>query len=175
MNHKQHSVHSAYLEFGLDSTALLDTADACLRVLTPLYERGEFDALAFCGMSGAIITPMLAAMLGCGLIMVRKGFEKGAFCKPDSHSFDFVEGAEDAEAYIIVDDFISSGRTARYIVGTINDQLYWSRPVCRGLLEARALHRAQVNGITPASEFLPVAESLADALDAMDITWPEVA
>jgi len=68
----------------------------------------KFDAIAFTGMSGALLAPPLAVKLGKTLIMVRKRGTK-------SHSKLRVEGDQAAKTYIIVDDFQESGETARQI------------------------------------------------------------
>lgn len=66
----------------------------------------DFDAFAFRGMSGALIAPILAAKFNKNLLMVRKNTE-------GSHADDLVEGDNIPQRYIIVDDFVASGRTLR--------------------------------------------------------------
>jgi adenine/guanine phosphoribosyltransferase-like PRPP-binding protein len=68
----------------------------------------KFDAIAFSGMSGALLGPPLALKMGKSLIMVRKPHS-------GSHSRKRVEGDMAAHTYIIVDDFQDTGKTARYI------------------------------------------------------------
>lgn len=72
----------------------------------------EFEAIAFRGMSGALVAPMLAHHMKKGLLVVRKPSEQSHGAK--------VEGMIDAERYIIVDDFISSGKTVKEIQETIH-------------------------------------------------------
>ncbi len=85
----------------------------------------EFDAIAFRGMSGAVIAPVLAAKLKKGLIAVRKSDE-------NTHSYVKVEGLRDAR-YLIVDDFVDSGHTIKTIIKEIKE---WDngKGVCVGLL-----------------------------------------
>lgn len=78
--------------------------------------RYEFDAIAFRGMSGALVAPLLAYELGKTLIMVRKP-KSGP---NDHHSMHNVEGDRDARRYLIVDDFRCSGDTIRAILGGIS-------------------------------------------------------
>ena len=75
----------------------------------------EFDAIAFSGMSGAMFAPILAHILKKEIIMVRKR----ADMPERGHSSFGVEGYAAAKRYVIVDDLVSTGATARYIHGHI--------------------------------------------------------
>ena len=72
----------------------------------------RFDSLAFRGLSGAIIAPPVAIALKKNLILVRKPEE-------ETHSDYLVEGNSSSKKYIIIDDFVSSGKTARAIIEAI--------------------------------------------------------
>lgn len=85
-------------------------ADAVLK----LHEV-RFDAIAFCGMSGAIFAPMVASVLNKELIMVRKKRD----IRPHNHSNHRVEGCTSAQSYLILDDQVSSGKTKQYIIQQI--------------------------------------------------------
>jgi adenine/guanine phosphoribosyltransferase-like PRPP-binding protein len=87
----------------------------------------KFDAIAFRGMSGALIAPPVALELGKTLIMVRKGSET-------CHSKKIVEGDKAATRYIIVDDFCASGETAMTIQHTIYEK-FAPQAKCLGVLE----------------------------------------
>ena len=76
----------------------------------------EFDAIAFSGMSGAMFAPILAHILKKEIIMVRKR----ADMPERGHSSFGVEGYAAAKRYVIVDDLVSTGTTARYIHGHIS-------------------------------------------------------
>lgn len=77
----------------------------------------DFDAIAFSGMSGALVAPAIAMALRAPLLLVRKDTD-------DSHAGKGrVEGALDAETYVIVDDFISSGATLKRMHAMINSAL----------------------------------------------------
>jgi orotate phosphoribosyltransferase-like protein len=68
----------------------------------------KFDTIAFSGMSGAIIAPAIALAMNKALVLVRK--------KGDSTHSDYeVEGNCEAKRYVIVDDFIETGKTRDYI------------------------------------------------------------
>lgn len=82
----------------------------------------EFDAIAFSGMSGAVMAPILAYLLDKQLIIVRK--DRGSE-HPDqaSHSSAAVEYAGSLRTrVVIVDDFIASGKTVKRIIEKIRDR-----------------------------------------------------
>lgn len=88
----------------------------------------EFDAVAFRGMSGALIGPPVALALGKTMILVRKPDD-------DSHSGMTVEGDKSAQRYIILDDFKASGRTKRTMIEEIRE--FAPDANCLGLLEVQ--------------------------------------
>lgn len=71
----------------------------------------EFDAIAFRGISGALIAPAVALSLGKDVIVVRKDESR--------HSTLRVEGVR-CERYIIVDDFVENGDTISAIRNRIS-------------------------------------------------------
>jgi adenine/guanine phosphoribosyltransferase-like PRPP-binding protein len=85
----------------------------------------EIEAVAFMGNSGALLAPLVALYLGKTLIMVRKT-TRGV------HSSKLVEGDKGARKYIIVDDVVATGTTARKIMKRIKK---WSGAECLGVLE----------------------------------------
>jgi hypothetical protein len=64
----------------------------------------NFDAIAFRGMSGSMIAPIISLKLNKRMVMVRKEND-------DSHCGYKVEGYRYAERVIIIDDLIASGNT----------------------------------------------------------------
>lgn len=79
----------------------------------------EFDAIAFRGLSGALVGPAVACRMKKGFLAVRKMKEE------ESHSTVAVEGAVKADCqYIIIDDLISSGATVWNIVTELNKFQY---------------------------------------------------
>lgn len=93
---------ASYLRDFVDPVHLKERIDLCVQALK--IDLGRFDAIAFTGMSGALIAPPVAMALGKSLIMVRKPGHS-------SHSDYTVEGDYAARRYVIVDDFRSSGKT----------------------------------------------------------------
>lgn len=75
----------------------------------------EFDAIAFRGVSGALIAPIVADKLGKGLVIVRKK-------KENSHSYQETEGYVRSEKYIIIDDIMDSGTTIKEIVKNLSSK-----------------------------------------------------
>lgn len=108
-------MRSSYLKNAMDSKQL----PTLIRQLKKnIHESGvEFNAIAFRGMSGALVAPLLALRMKKGLIVCRKSSEQ-AHAGP-------VEGHLQGGGYIIVDDFKASGRTICSIDKVIQD--WWAR------------------------------------------------
>lgn len=87
----------------------------------------DFEAIAYRGNSGALVAPAVAARMGKRLIMSRKPGE-------NSHSSSHIEGPKWALRYVIVDDFVSTGRTINTIVDDVAGGLNVGS-VCVGLVE----------------------------------------
>lgn len=68
----------------------------------------EFDAIAFTGGSGAAFAPILAYELDKKLVIVRKDGQS-------SHHGTNVSASRGVNTCIIVDDFVSSGNTIRFV------------------------------------------------------------
>jgi adenine/guanine phosphoribosyltransferase-like PRPP-binding protein len=110
---------TAYLAtFFADPAAVIDYLAG---ELEPHKDR--FDAIAFRGMSGAMVAPAVAIKLGKPFILVRKRGD-------GSHSEHQVEGAVGCSRYIIVDDLIASGETVRAIQDDVSRH---SKATCVGI------------------------------------------
>jgi adenine/guanine phosphoribosyltransferase-like PRPP-binding protein len=105
-NHKPEYDHAGYLNYLLPTAELRKS----VRLAKKELKKYEFDAIAFRGMSGALIAPTLALALNKTLIMVRKPDKEGK-----THSYRDVEGDRAAKKYIIVDDQVDTGHTAKVI------------------------------------------------------------
>lgn len=101
--HPNVKIVTTYLEV-LDPNEFLRTLE---RTVAALRTR-DFDAIAFCGMSGAVLAPSVAQALGKTLLLVRKSSEV-------RHSSYTVEGDCGANTYVILDDLICTGETVRHI------------------------------------------------------------
>lgn len=73
----------------------------------------KFDSIAFTGMSGALIAPLVAYKLKKNLVMVRKPSD-------ENHSNMTVEAENVGNRYIIIDDLIFSGKTIINLVKTMD-------------------------------------------------------
>jgi|GEM_PF-3585291 hypothetical protein len=108
------SIRSEYMGAQLSGKILSTVIDDVIRVIKK--SRKKFDAIAFRGMSGAVVAPAVAAKLGKPLILVRKDCE-------NSHSSSMVEGCEkDQCEYIIIDDFVCSGATIKATIDMIDEE-----------------------------------------------------
>lgn len=100
-------------------------------------QRYDFDTIAFRGMSGALLAAPLSMALDKTMILVRKG--------EDCHSLLKIEGDVGARKYIIVDDFIGSGRTVRTIIREIFEETKYRECQCIGILELRKQNQRRNN------------------------------
>jgi orotate phosphoribosyltransferase len=115
---------SEYMEAVLNPDLLIEETKNSVKELKHLMRWGnspgadklEFDAIAFRGMSGALRAPLLAIKLKKSLIMVRKS-------RKNNHSGRYVEGNYGAKTYIIVDDLMCTGMTAKMIVRRIKEAM----------------------------------------------------
>jgi orotate phosphoribosyltransferase len=100
-----------YLDVAFNVRKLPELVDNICAVLTE--EMPPFDRIAFRGLSGALVAPLVAVKMQRGLIAVRKG----EHCHGAS-----VEGVPPNETtrYIILDDFVSSGETVDQIWAAIS-------------------------------------------------------
>lgn len=109
----------------------------------------DYDAVAFTGMSGALIGPGIAMRSGKTFIMVRKEGQS-------EHTSRLVEGDMAARRYIIVDDFIASGGTYARTRQAIT--LAMPQAECLGLLPVKEVDRKKLypghNGRYPLEPFL---------------------
>jgi hypothetical protein len=74
---------------------------------------GEFDGIICRGTSGLLIAPTLAYTFDKKLVVVRKH-------RSDSHAEALLEGHDDINKYIIVDDFICTGNTLEQIYDAVH-------------------------------------------------------
>lgn len=114
----EHDIHSAsWLEALLDPDRRRGVIDNVKHKMS--YH--HFDAIAFSGLSGALIAPILALELNKTLLCVRRKGEAysatGSF--DGSHSYRTVEGDRAVRRYIIIDDFTSTGTTVQHIFDSV--------------------------------------------------------
>lgn len=99
------TIQTSYLKQGFNPIALAKTISMATALLRP--HKALFEAIAFRGVSGALVAPAVAAKLGKSLIVVRKAEAR--------HSPYEVEGEDSIRSYLIIDDQIAGGGTIREI------------------------------------------------------------
>ena len=111
----KNGIVSSYLEDGLEKSSARKAIRGMKKLI--LKSNIEFDAIAYTGQSGALVAPTIAYLLNKHLIMVRKDVELSG-----SHSFNRVEGYVNKNEpinYIIIDDFVETGKT----INTIHEKI----------------------------------------------------
>jgi adenine/guanine phosphoribosyltransferase-like PRPP-binding protein len=97
------------------------TIEKTLAAARVLQVEHGYDTIAFCGMSGAAMAFVLGYELEMPLLCVRKIEDASHF--HDMSKSKVLEGNIDTKKYLIVDDFISSGRTVNYIMDSIQKSI----------------------------------------------------
>lgn len=115
---------STYLHpFLKDPRFLVRCAKALARGYKARRDAGDVpvpaEAVAFTGVSGSLLGPLVGAFLDLPLIVVRKAVKP---LRERSHSEHEIEGAL-ASRYLIVDDLTSSGATLRRVRAKANEWL----------------------------------------------------
>lgn len=108
---------SSYIK---EALSIRGRKDVCARLISAIKHSGlEFQGIATCGISGAIIAPIIANALDKSLIIVRRDVS-------GSHAGYLVEETirEDGiliNSYIIIDDLICYGNTIKRIITNIQN------------------------------------------------------
>ena len=125
----------------------MDKLEDSVKKVSLILRNYDFDAIAFRGMSGALIAPAVALKLDKTLLMVRK---PRAGNEDDSHSYEHVEGDAAARRYVILDDFIATGRTIKAITEEI--KRFAPTAICIGAIEVSRLQPVGVATIRASTE-----------------------
>ena len=146
-------IHTSYLTSILSPRRLNATVrEMCDRAVEAM-SRTSFDAIAFCGMSGAGVAFPMSVSLGMPTIMVRK--EDSSHHLNESYGASrYLEGALDVDSYLIVDDQISSGRTVVTMMARIAAHRHTAR--CVGIL----LYNSSWNGEFETPQWMTVTDSM---------------
>jgi adenine/guanine phosphoribosyltransferase-like PRPP-binding protein len=126
MTHTPEYSHAMYLEALIETDKLKES----IRKAVSALQGRDFEAVAFRGMSGALIAPSIALALDKTMLMVRKATE-------NTHSCHIVEGDRAVKRYVIIDDFVGSGMTAQAIVDAVKGFAPFAQ--CLGVLEVNNL------------------------------------
>lgn len=103
----------SHLTFITDPRTLPIIIDKTTEAITDRRWAQEAEAIVFSGYSGAMVGGAVCAATGQYPVIVRKANDEGGDHGRD-HG-DKIEGAGGTYSYIILDDFIASGRTMRRI------------------------------------------------------------
>jgi adenine/guanine phosphoribosyltransferase-like PRPP-binding protein len=118
----EHKIKCAsYLTYALKPELRRGTVFHIIRI----FKYFDFDAIAFRGLSGALVAPIVAMEMDKTLLAVRKTIE-------DCHSGLMVEGDYAARRYLILDDMISTGQTVHDIIKEIRIAIPYAK--CLGVL-----------------------------------------
>lgn len=96
-----------------------------------LSENIEFTHIAVMGLSGMLVGPQLALLMGKEIIVVRK--------TQTEHSMYSVEFDDSVEGYIIIDDLIESGATIKNIKKAIEKEKKKVQPMSLKNAELKAV------------------------------------
>jgi adenine/guanine phosphoribosyltransferase-like PRPP-binding protein len=111
-------IRSTYMRRVFQPALFSKIVDHTMGIAEQLHQEYKFDTIAFSGTSGAAMAFILSHKMGLPLLCVRKQEITSHY----TNSGNYLEGNIGARKYLIVDDFISSGETIRYIVSTIHKQ-----------------------------------------------------
>ena len=93
----------------------------------------RFDAIAFRGFSGAIVAPAVAMLFGKPLMLIRKETR-------NSHG-EIYEGSKRVNLrYIIIDDFIATGKTLEAIMQVVNRHVFNAHLVAVFFYNGASMH-----------------------------------
>lgn len=115
-----HKIQTDYLGkvYGMEFLKLVPLT---VKKVRAIRRKHHFDAIAFTGSSGAALAYPLSYLLKLPLIHVRKG--------ASHYSNGRVEGTISSRKYLIIDDFIETGKSMRRIIKTISEELDHAEPV----------------------------------------------
>jgi adenine/guanine phosphoribosyltransferase-like PRPP-binding protein len=113
-------IRTVYLKTVFEPAIFQAAVEKTIEEAKKLRKETEYDTIAFSGTSGHAMAFILGHALNIPLLLVRKE-------KDGSHYSGYrstpLEGNFGTRRYLVVDDFISSGRTANYIINCINKEL----------------------------------------------------
>jgi hypothetical protein len=118
--------HTSWLSRGVQIPELREAIARAAEVVRYL----DFDAFAARGVSGLLFLTPFALAMNKSIIVVRKDND-------DTHSRRTIEGDRAVRRYVIVDEFMGTGRTVYAILKAIR---YWApQAECLGVLEVNGL------------------------------------
>ena len=144
------TIRSVYLKVIFDPNIYKETVAKTVAAAKHIKSVTDFDTIAFCGMSGSAMAFILAHELGVDLLCVRKKNDGSHFLSFNDNP---LEGNLEAKKYLIVDDFISSGRTVNYIIDSISKILPQAKAVAMVMYAA---YRNDTHCYPETRELIPI-------------------
>jgi orotate phosphoribosyltransferase-like protein len=89
---------------------LTNLLEFCCKKIAIFRKAVPFDGIAFIGMSGTLLAPLISERMQIPLLMVRKDADYQS-----SHDYREVSGNFDIKRYVILDDLIGTGKTLSLI------------------------------------------------------------
>ena len=122
MTSKYATIQATYLRCVYDNPNYIRIVKKAIADIRKFRKENPFDAIAFCGHSGAAMAFPLSFALKIPLVCIRKR----ATLK-FSHCYTTYEGLNFPKKYIIVDDFILDGYTVDRIINEFGKKLRHAR------------------------------------------------
>lgn len=125
MHTAQKAINSSYLNIVFNPETLASAVRGLIKRIhaSGLEVNRDFQAIVFRGMSGALVAPIVAYELSCPVVVCRKEGDsthaKGELGVSDG---DYLEGWRGFTSFIVVDDFMASGKTMNAIFKTVKKE-----------------------------------------------------
>jgi adenine/guanine phosphoribosyltransferase-like PRPP-binding protein len=107
-------IESSYLYNIYEPTKFKIIVRNIVKTVLRLHKEKRINAIAFTGTSGAAVAYPVSYVTGIPLLCIRKS-------KVDNHYRKKLEGYTKPRNYIIIDDFVATGKTIKTMVKTIKD------------------------------------------------------
>lgn len=151
-------MQTSYLGHVFDPNRFPKAVDKTIAAAERLKKLEGYDTIAFTGMSGAAMAFLLSHWMDVPLLCVRKKTDSSHFVSSSPPRY--LEGhAHEVRKYLIVDDFIASGASVRYMIDTIRETNY--RAECVGMLLYAAYSDSQWTHPTTGKSY-PTTSSRVD-------------
>jgi len=114
-------IQTDYLESIFDPNAFPQTVERSIKLAHRIMRRHPFDSIAFCGTSGKAMGFILAHQLRLPMVHIRKENENSHYLQWHSLMPNrLFEGNMNVRRYLLVDDFVASGKTVWHVYQTIH-------------------------------------------------------
>lgn len=111
------TIRTSYLQSIFEIDLFSSTVNTTVIAAEAIKKKHNFDTIAFSGMSGAMMAPILSHWLNVPMLCIRKFDDVSHYTLGHLSP---LEGHIDTRRYMIVDDFISTGNTINRIITSIS-------------------------------------------------------